>query len=69
MRIKCNDGKVREFIPAEGVTRFVGNGKISKAYCDHCNKKFSSEPSEDQKEEWRKHDCELERTHRYVTRR
>lgn len=61
MRIKCNDGFIREFIPANGMDNFatIEKSKLTRAYCKHCNQEFTLEPSSVQKPVWREHSCNV----------
>lgn len=56
MKIKCNDGVLREFIPTETPnTKFVYQTR--PAHCFHCGEEFNRKPSSEQKELWREHSC------------
>lgn len=56
MKIKCNDGTVREFIPTERPnTKFVY--QLKPAYCKHCKEEFTRQESAEQKHLWRDHIC------------
>jgi hypothetical protein len=60
MKVKCEDGWVREIYPADRPNNQVRVNRIypTPAYCTHCKEKFSTRPSIEQKETWRKHSCE-----------
>lgn len=73
MRVKCNDGKIREFMPPEDFSSSLKayNGPSVKmtdigvkkilpryAYCNHCKENFPKIKSlTQQKEELRSHTC------------
>ena len=61
MKLKCNDGKVRDFEVAHGDGDFLPDGSrhdgFAEAYCKHCNEGFGCHDTHILKPKFREHVC------------